>query len=185
MVIGCWTSGARPSSPRRRQPLLRRRPRRLPGDYAASLDRIFSGQVAEMLYLDLSVGVVWTATVDHRTVPLVNGGFELRDDLPVELGVAEAHLDQLNSLAARARSAISSNRLEIRAKQGRVGGALGYSWRKQSRALATVTACRLDRRSIAGSCLRRQHCRSASGGAEVRCGAIRRRDSVRIVSSAH
>ena len=60
-------------------------------DHAAELDRLVLGQVAEMLNLDCSVGVLVNGErIDHANGALVVQALKLGDDLAVELRLAKA-----------------------------------------------------------------------------------------------
>ena len=74
-------------------------------DLAAELDRLVLGEVAEVLDLDLSVGVLVDGerVDDAHRVALLQP-FELSDDLTVELGVVEAQHDELNGSDRHGRS---------------------------------------------------------------------------------
>ena len=66
-------------------------------DLAAELDRLLLGQVAEVLDLDLALGVLVDGQcVDHAHRVALTQPLELGDDLAVEVGVLEAEHDQLN-----------------------------------------------------------------------------------------
>ena len=60
-------------------------------DLAAELDRLVLGEVAQVLHLDLSFGVlVHRQRVDHAHGVALAQPLELGDDLAVKLGVTEA-----------------------------------------------------------------------------------------------